>query len=205
MTSRLVTVDLILSLSLRLRQWEPLPMTEAGSLDFYTYVREMLNRWATQLEMQGLSVSLGTIAENAVQVYQRSEGEPSWPRLINIGDQLIERAREIEGIILNRSAQLLSVPIQEEIAKALTEGEPVKFTQAAADIVTLRNSTKPLKNPTEARNRLKEFLTWIRDYARDDERSLINDVIEEKRELTTSAVELFKRRDYFPFFNGLAQ
>ena len=207
MISRLVTVDLILSTSLRLQKSTVFPITEE-QLAFYGAIRDLLNGWARKIEGRGLAVQLGTIIESALRVYLAGTETPAntWMNdLMSIGDQLIQRAGEIEGHILNRSAELLFAPIQEEIAKALTEGDPVKFTQAATDIVTLRNSTKPLKNPTEARNRLKEFLTWIRDYASDDERSLIDDVIKEKRELTTSAVELFKRRDYFPFFNGLAQ
>ena len=152
MTSRLVTVDLILSLSLQLRQWEQLSIAEEGSLDFYTSIRQVLNDWATQIEEQGLAVQLETIAESAVQIYRNSNGEGSMERLITIGDKLIERAREIEAMILIRSVELLHLPIQKEIAKALKEGESVKFRKAADDITVL-------KNPTDAKDRLKEFLT----------------------------------------------
>ena len=196
MTSRLVTVDLILSLSLQLRHWKPLAITEEGSLDFYAAIREMLNRWARQIEAQGLSVSLETIALGALQVLDAAGGERTSGRLEQIGDELIERAREIEGMILNRSIELVSVPVQHEIAKALKHGESVKFSEAADNITGLKNST-------EARNLAKEFLAWVGHYAGDAERSLLGEIIEEKRELTTSAVELFKSRNYFPFFNAV--
>jgi hypothetical protein len=198
MISRLVTVDLILTTSLRLRQWKLLPFTD--ELELYATVREILNDWARNIEGLSINVSLGTIAENAVQLYHYSEGEPSWPRLINIGDQLIERAREIEGYILNRSPGLLFAPIQEEIAKAFKEGKAVSFTEAAMDITVL-------ENPSEATGRLKEFLTWLRDQIVCDVESkayqLLNDAVAQQNSLTTSAIELFKTHDYFPFFDSV--
>jgi hypothetical protein len=196
MISRLITVDLILAVSVRLRQWDQLPIIEEGSLDFYASIRELLNHWAKQIEEQGLSVSLETIAENATQIYQSFKGEASWERLTQIGDSLIERAGEIEGLILNRSMEVLRVPRQKEIAKALQEGERVPFKDAAADITERKNSA-------EAQNLLKEFLTRLRDRDTDAESDawrLLGDVIEKNRELTTSAVELFKSGPYYPHF-----
>jgi hypothetical protein len=196
MTSRLVTVDLILTVSLRLRRWELLPIFEEGSLEFYASIRELLNHWARQIEEQGLSISLEAIAENATQIYQSFKGEASWERLTQIGDSLIERAREIEGLILNRSMEVLRVPRQKEISNALREGQPVKFAAAAMAVTEDGNSTR-------AQKLMEKFLTWVCDYAGDAERSLLGDVIEGKRELTTGAVELFKRSDYFRHFNAV--
>src|SRR5262249_51176893 len=107
MISRLVTIDLILTLSLRLRQCEPLRISEKCDLDFYAAVRDILNHWARQIEEQGLSVSLETIAENAAQIFRSSKTEALWQHLTQIGDSLIEQARELEVVILNRHVGLL--------------------------------------------------------------------------------------------------
>ncbi len=196
MTSRLVTVDLILTTSLRLQQ-SLYPITEE-QLSFYRSIREILDGWARQIEAQGLAVRLETIAENALEICLTS-AEAGSNDLAQIGDQLIERAREIESLTLNRWVDLLSAPAREELAKALKGGEPVSFKVAAMDITSL-------KNVTEARDRLKEFLTWLDNwYAREggsEASSLLNDIIGENRPLTTTAVELFKNR-YFPTFEAI--
>ena len=92
------------------------------------------------------------------------------------------------------------VPIREEIANALKEGEHVLFTKAALDITCLTNSM-------DATNRLRQFLSWVRDNYADDFDSeawrLLNNMIaEENPQLTTSAIELFKNR-FFPVFDGI--
>jgi hypothetical protein len=187
MTSRMVTVDLILEVSLGLRDWELLPFTEEESR-LYESVKMILNGWAKQIEEQGLAVRLETIARNAVEIFRNSEGDNSWVRLSSFGDQLLERAREIEELILNRSSELGQIPRQEEITKALKEGNPVEFRDAALDITGLKNSG-------EARTRLEELLTLLRDWdthAGSEAWNLINDVVNKKRELTTSSVALVK-------------
>jgi hypothetical protein len=204
MTSRLVSVDLILTVSLRLRQFKLLPILEDGALDFYTNVREVLNHWAKQIESQGLAVSLETIAENAAQILIIAKTELLWERLAQIGDSLIEQAREIEMLILNRSVELMYIPEGQEISKAFREGKLVSFKQAVADVVRKRrDSTKPPKNSTDAKNSFKDFLRWVLDYAGEPERSLLVDIIDKEQELSTGAVELFKSRNYFPLFNAL--
>jgi hypothetical protein len=197
MTSRLVTVDLILATSLRLRNWKLLPMTNEEWV-LYTKVREILDGWAKQIETQGLAISLDTIVENAWQIYCRSKKKDSWDHFVEIGSQLIGRAREIEMQELDRLMDLVNVPAREEIIKALAEGERVTFKKAALELTVLTHST-------DAQERLKRFLTWVRDsiarYPDSRAYQMLSDVITARAPLTTSAIKLFKTRRYFPSFD----
>jgi hypothetical protein len=122
MTSRLVTVDLILTVLLQLSEWQLLPITEE-ELQRCGKLREILVAWSKQIEAQRLGVSLDAIAENALQVFRHTEGEKSWERLISIGERVIERARELELLDPGRSAEVGEALIREEMAKALKQGK----------------------------------------------------------------------------------
>jgi hypothetical protein len=197
MTSRLVTVDLILATSLRLRNWKLLPVTTEEQV-LYGNVRHLLDGWAKQIETQGLAISLDTIAENAWQIYRRSKKKDSWDIFFEIGSQLISRAREIEIQDQSRLMDLVDVPAREEIIKALAEGERITFKKAALELTVLTHST-------EAQARLEKFLTWVRDsiarYPDTKAYQILSDVIAARAPLTTSAIKLFKTRRYFPSFD----
>ncbi|MFY9984974.1 MAG: hypothetical protein WAK31_09450 [Chthoniobacterales bacterium] len=197
MTSRLVTVDLILTTSLRLRNWKLLPMTKEEWV-FYANVREVLNGWAKQIETQGLAISLDTIAENAWQIYRKSKKKDSWDHFFEIGNQLIGRAREIEMQEVDRLTDLVNVPAREEIIKTLARGERITFKKAALELTVLTN-------PSDAQERLEKFLTWVRNsiarYPDSKAYQMLSDVIIARAPLTISAIKLFKTRRYFPSFD----
>ena len=190
MTSRMVTVDLILEVSLRLTQYKLAPITKED-FELYDCVKGILNGWAKQIEDQGLLVSLETIAENAVAVYYHSKGELSWQRLMGIGDQLIDRAREIDELILNRWSELVRIPREKEIVQALKEGKDVEFKDAAHELIGL-------KNVTDERERLREFVELVRycdTHPGSEAWHLLNGVVVGQK-LTTGFVELLK--EYLP-------
>ena len=73
MISRLVTVDLLLTMSECLRL---LPQyRELDSTGMYKVCEPVLNGWAKRIEAEGLSVSLGAITENALKSYSRPDNQ----------------------------------------------------------------------------------------------------------------------------------
>ncbi len=194
MTSRLVTVDLILTTAVRLQRSALYPPTE-DQLAFYGWIRELLNRWAKQIERRELAVQLETIAENALRLYSvgAEAASTTWADdLEKIGYQLIDRAREIESLTLNRSA-FLYVPEQEVMVRALKEGERVDFSKAAMLVTGDTNSTR-------AKPRFKEFLKWVLgDWIAERESEawrLFNEILVEEKQLTSNAIEYLKDRCY---------
>ena len=150
MISRLVTVDLLLTVSQRLRQ-----LPEYRNLDvkeLYDISMLILNEWAQRIEREGLSVSLRAIVENAFLVFQ---ADASIGSLLDLANQLIDCAGRIESLLsgerLVRPAQTQSL---QELENAVGDKASIEWFAGAKQIIGIANST-------DAANTLKEALTWL--------------------------------------------
>jgi hypothetical protein len=95
MISRLVTVDLILTVFQRLHQlpeFSDLERTELVEIS-----KLILNEWAMRIESEGLSVSLEAILQNAFLFFTQPDAPINL--LLDYGDQLIDCAGRIESLL----------------------------------------------------------------------------------------------------------
>ena len=195
MISRLVTVDLILTVSLRVCERELLPIT-TDEFQLYRDILRVLDGWAKTIERQGLAVSLETIATNAVEMAPKDYPTALHPLmgLIATGYELISRSRDIESYLsFDRSLALLKQPTESEITLALNDHEFIGFKDAAAQITGLERSA-------DGQKLLKEFLDWFRDNFTDgssEARTLLDEVISGDRRMTKAAVRLFLEGGHF--------
>ena len=152
MISRLVTVDLLLTMAERLRL---LPQyRELDSIALYKECKSVLNGWAKRIEAEGLSVSLGAISENAL----KSLRPDNQSLLASIGDRLIDSAGEIELLLCgDRLTQSLKTSGLPKLENAANSGNPLPWGEAAKKITGL-------ENVTDAGRKLQQLfghlLTW---------------------------------------------
>jgi hypothetical protein len=152
MISRLVTVDLLLTMSERLRLLPQYRELDWAAL--YEVCESVLNGWAKRIEAEGLSVSLGAISENALKSFSRPDNQSL---LTSIGDRLIDSAGEIEWLLCaKRMTQSLKTGVLLE--NAANSGNPLPWGEAAKKITGLE------KNVTNAGRKLQQFfghlLSW---------------------------------------------
>jgi hypothetical protein len=158
MISRLVTVDLILMMSLRLYQVPK--MQGSDPLVLYDVCMLVLNQWAKRIEKEGLSVSLQTVTENSLSLFLSSSDQRE---LIDIGHDEINRAKDIEEkLSLGRVIGLGSFAQLEKLEQAARSGDRVKWSEAAKKIMGVKNST-------EAKRRLQRFCVWLPGFVHLDE------------------------------------
>jgi hypothetical protein len=162
MISRLVTVDLVLTMSQRLRLLPEL--NECGCEALYEVCIKVLNGWAKRIETEGLNVSLDSIAENALSHFLLPTNTEWLP---DIGDKLIDWASRIESSLCGeRWIQPFAVQRLQDLENAVRTGKPIEWFEAAKRITELANST-------DASNRLQEFFTWLlRDIDLDENSTL---------------------------------
>jgi hypothetical protein len=157
MISRLVTVDLILMMSQRLHQFPGIQGTDP--LVLYDICRSVLNEWARRIESDGLSVSLNAIAENALFLFSLPNNQRG---LIDLGNDLINRARDIEEHLgLKRYLSLGQPPLLAKLEKAARTSGTLKWFDAAKRVMDLKNST-------DASEQLRSLLEWLPRYVDPD-------------------------------------
>ena len=153
MISRLVTVDLLLTMAERLRL-----LPQYRELDWAALYKEckfVLNGLAKRIEAEGLSVSLGAISENALTSYSLQDNQSP---LALIGDRLIDSAGEIELLLCgDRLTQSLKTSGLPKLENAANSGNPLPWGEAAKKITGL-------ENVTDAGRKLQQLfghlLTW---------------------------------------------
>jgi hypothetical protein len=150
MISRGVTVDLLLTMSERLRL---LPKyRELDRVALYEMCKPVLKEWARRIEALELSVSLGAISQNALTCYSLPDNQFE---LAEIGDRLIDSAVQIESFICaERMTRLLKTTSLLELENLAKSGNEVPWTKAVMQITGL-------KNATEAGNKLKQFFQHL--------------------------------------------
>ena len=147
MISRLVTVDLVLTVSHRLSLEAKDP-----SLPYYEAAIQILNGWAKRIESEGLAVSLDAISENALLRFSMPDNTSE---LRDIGNDLIERTKHIELLLtLGRLANQKPLEDWENAAQPVNL---VEWFQAAKQITGLKNST-------DASHRLQKLCVWTLDF-----------------------------------------
>jgi hypothetical protein len=154
--SPLITVDLILTLSQRLRR---LPeCSESDLKDLYKQSKLLLNYLARKINEEGLTVSLGAIVES-IFLDVNFQQEPSINLLLNTADDLIEAAGNCEFFLscdrfphLARSQNHLT-----ELENALKDQQRSRWFSGAKQIVDV-------VNPSDASNTLKEALKWFLNF-----------------------------------------
>jgi len=145
--SRLVTVDLVLTVSHRLSLEAKDP-----SLPYYEAAIQILNGWAKRIESEGLAVSLDAISENALLRFSMPDNTSE---LRDIGNDLIDSAEHIELILaLRRIANQKPLKDWENAAQPVN---PVEWFEAAKQITDLKNST-------DASHRLQKLCVWTLDF-----------------------------------------
>jgi len=145
--SRLVTVDLVLTVSHRLSLEAKDP-----SLPYYEAAIQILNGWAKRIESEGLAVSLDAISENALLRFSMPDNTSE---LRDIGNDLIERTKHIELLLtLGRLANQKPLEDWENAAQPVNL---VEWFQAAKQITGLKNST-------DASHRLQKLCVWTLDF-----------------------------------------
>jgi hypothetical protein len=155
MISRLVTVDLILTMSERLHLVPRCRDLELRQL--YDVSTPILNRWAKRIEAEGLSVSLSAITENALVYFSLPNNQSE---LADIGDRIITCAGQVESLLCGeRSMRLLmQTTLLQELENAAKSGNSIEWVEAAREITTAK------KNQTNASERLQKYfrllLTW---------------------------------------------
>jgi len=106
---------------------------------------QVLNRWAKRIETEGLSVSLDSIAENALLSFSLPDNADQLANigeLANIGDRLIDSAAQIESLLCTeRMTQSLRTMVLPELENAANSGNPRPWGETAKEITGLANGT----------------------------------------------------------------
>jgi hypothetical protein len=193
MISRLVTVDLILTMSERLHLVPRCRDLELRQL--YDVSTPILNRWAKRIEAEGLSVSLSAITENALVYFSLPDNKSD---LDKIGDQMIDCAGQIELFLYGeRSIQPAKITLLQELEKAARAEESVDWFDGAKQIANVINQT-------EAADTLKEAFTWVLNYADLPDNSILRQFLNsgvngENPDIPLAFVSLFKD-PWLPWF-----
>lgn len=195
-----ITTDLVLSLSLYLAKLPEFKGTEPSKL--FDLSIEILDRWGKEIASRKLSISLDAITSN-VLCYANPSADEDVDVLLR-GNNLIRTAEAIEGRVLAKQATELAKqslskttqPFESRLTAALRQHGETSFSKAAQAITHLANAT-------DAGLRLKEYLLWMRDgfAAGADLQSELESIIEQKRKLSPSAIQLLE--SYYPFFRTI--
>jgi hypothetical protein len=149
MISRLVTVDLLLTVSQRLGQLSECKGRDLKEL--YDISKPILNEWAQRIEREGLSVSLEAIVENAFLITQPNTSIDS---LRNMGHDVIGCAGQVEFFLSERGGQSVQIQWLQEFETAVNDERKAVWFEGAKEITGLKNST-------EASDNLKKAFAWF--------------------------------------------
>jgi hypothetical protein len=145
MISRLITVDLLLTVSYRLAQLSECKGRDIKEL--YDISKPILNEWAQRIEREGLSVSLQAIVENTFLFAQPNTSVDS---LRIRGHDVIGCAGQVELFLCERGGQPMQIQWLEQFETAVNDKQTVEWFEGAKQITELKNSTQASDNLKKA-------------------------------------------------------